>query len=211
MSAPVPDPIVRLQMHLNLAIQYALLLGAVLGLTQFLLAPSADRMAALKSGFQSGLIAGILVSVILGIRQWRAAVAARNRRLAADPNASATVNPGVRVEQTVRVPLSRTAILDRGESLAKTLDRGRFKALDEAAGKIILSTSARGWGWGERVVLAVGVDQGGQTPVTITSKPAVWGPSIDFGRNARNVERIAAGLSNAAADGPAGDGEMPGL
>ena len=206
MSAPVPDRMVRLQMHLNLAIQYALLLGVVLSLTQLLLAPSADRIAALKGGFQGGLLAGIAVSVILGIQQWRAATAARDRRLAADPNASATVNPGVRVEQTVCVPLPRTEILRRGENLAQSVDRARLKAVDEAAGKIILSTPTVAWGWGERIVLTVGTDEDGQTPVTITSKPAVWGPSIDFGRNARNVERIAAALSKAPTDGPAGEG-----
>jgi len=196
MSAPVPDRILRLQMHLNLAIQYALLLGVVLGLTQFLFTQSADRITALKGGVLAGLFGGIVVSVILGIRQWRAAVAARDRRLAADPNASPTVNPSVRIEQTVRVPLPRTEILSRGESLANTLDRGRFKAVDEAAGRIILATATSAWTWGERVVLAVGADEGGRTPVTITSKPVVWGPSIDFGRNARNVERIAAALSD---------------
>jgi hypothetical protein len=36
MSTPVPDRLVRLQMHLNLAVQYALLFGVVLGLSQFL-------------------------------------------------------------------------------------------------------------------------------------------------------------------------------
>ncbi len=206
MSEPVPDRIVRLQMHLNLAIQYALLLGVVLGLTQFLFPSSADRITALKGGILAGLFAGIVVSVILGIRQWRAAVVARDRRLAADPNASPTVNPGVRIEQTVRVPLPRTEILRCGESLAHTLDRGRFKAVDEAAGRIVLSTATSAWSWGERVVLAVGADEGGRTPVTITSKPALWGPAIDFGRNARNVERIAARLSDAATDRPAGGG-----
>lgn len=104
----------------------------------------------------------------------------------------------------MRVPLPRTEIIRCGESLAEILERGRFKAVDEVAGRIILATPIFAWGWGERIVLSVGTDQSGQTPVTITSKPAVWGPSIDFGRNARNVERIAAGLSNAAIDGPAG-------
>ena len=206
MSAPVPDRILRLQMHLNLAIQYALLLGVVLGLTQFLFPSSADRITALKGGILAGLFAGIVVSVILGIRQWRAAVVARDRRLAADPNASPTVNPSVRIEQTVRVPLPRTEILRCGESLAQALDRGRFKAVDETAGRIVLATATSAWSWGERVVLAVGTDEGGRTPVTITSKPAFWGPSIDFGRNARNVELIAARLSDAATDTPAGEG-----
>jgi len=204
MSAPVPDRLMRLQMHLNLAVQYALLLGVVLGLTQFLFTSSADRITALKGGVLAGVFAGIVVSVILGVRQWRAAVAARDRRLAADPNASPTVNPSVRIEQTVHVPLPRTEILRRRESLAQTLDRGRFKAVDEGAGRIMLSTATWASGWGERVVLAVGADEGGRTPVTITSKPAFWGPSIDFGRNARNVARIAAGLDDAAIDRPAG-------
>jgi hypothetical protein len=133
-------------------------------------------------------------------------VAARDRRLAADPNASPSVNPSVRVEQTVLVPLPRTEILRRGETLAQTLDRGRFKTADEAAGTIVFSTPTWAWGWGERVVLAVGAEEGGRTPVTITSKPAIWGPSLDFGRNARNVERIAAGLSDAATDTPASGG-----
>jgi len=206
MSAPVPDRVLRLQMHLNLAIQYALLLGVLLGLTQFLFTSSADRIGALKGGVTAGLFAGIVVSVILGIRQWRAAVAARDRRLAADPNASPTVNPSVRIEQTVRVPLPRTEILRRGESLAQTLDRGRLKATDEDAGTIILSTATWALGWGERVVLTVGADEGGRAPVTITSKPALWGTSIDFGRNALNVERIAAALSHPATDGSEGGG-----
>jgi hypothetical protein len=154
MSAPVPDRILRLQMHLNLAIQYALLLGVVLGLTQFLFTSSADRITALKGGVLAGLFAGIVVSVVLGIQQWRAAVASRDRRLAADPNASPTVNPSVRIEQTMRVPLPRTEILRRGESLAQTLDRGRFKAADEAAGRITLSTATWAWSWGERATRA---------------------------------------------------------
>ncbi|MBV9922500.1 MAG: hypothetical protein JOY78_16850, partial [Pseudonocardia sp.] len=115
MSTPVPDRVVRLQMHLNLAVQYALLFGAVLGVSQLLFASSPDRIAALRGGFEGGLLAGVVVSVILGIRQWRAAVTARDRRLAADPSASTTVNPGVRVEQTVRVALARAELLRCGE------------------------------------------------------------------------------------------------
>ena len=201
MSTPVPDRLVRLQMHLNLAVQYALLFGVVLGLSQFLFASSTDRIGALRGGFEGGLLAGVVVSVILGIRQWRAAVTARDRRLAADPNASAIVNPSVRVEQTLRVPLPRAELLRCGEDLARAMDRWRLRTVDEAAGKILLSTSAGMGGWGERIVLALGAEEDGRTPVTITSKPAVWGTSVDFGRNARNVEHVVTWLDNAAAAG----------
>ncbi len=206
MSAPVPDGLVRLQMHLNLAVRYALWFGVVLGLVQFLLSPSADRVAALQGGFQVGLLVGVVVSVVVGIPQWRAAAAARDRRLAADPDAPATVDPGVRVARTVRAPRPRTEILHRGEEWARVLDRGRLEAVDETAGTLTLSTPVSGWSWGDRVVLAVGAEEAGRTAVTVTSRPAFRGPAIDFGRNARNVERIAAALADADADGPAGPG-----
>lgn len=196
MSTLVSDRVVRLQMHLNLAIQYALMLGVVLGVSQYLLAPPDGRIAALEGGVQGGVLAGIVVSLIVGVWQWRSAAAARDRRLAADPEASATVNPGVRVEQTVRVPLSRSEILRRADSLAAAVDGGQVKAVDEAAGTIALATPIFAWGWGERIVITVaagGAD--GLTPVTIASRPAVWGPSIDFGRNGRNVERVVAALA----------------
>ena len=61
-KAAMSTRVVRLLMHLNLALQYALLLGVVLGVSQYLLAPSTGRIAALEGG----VLSGIVVSVIVG-------------------------------------------------------------------------------------------------------------------------------------------------
>jgi hypothetical protein len=196
----LPDGLVRLRMHVNLAVQFGLLFAVVLGLAQMLFADASDwaaRVAEGERGAMGGLLAGIAVSLVVGYKHWRAAVVVRDRRLAADPTASPTVDPSVRAEQTVRVPLARAEMLSRGTEAANALHKGQVRAVDEAAGTITLATGSSGWSWGEAVVLAVGADDSGTTPVTVTSKPRAWALS-DGGTNARNVEQVSAWLRDLA-------------
>ncbi len=188
-------------MHLNLGIGYGVLFALVLGLVQLLLAQGADPLVALRVGMVGGFFAGILVSVVVGFRQWRAAVTARDRRVAADPTASPTVDTGVRAEQTVRVPLSRAEVLHRAPEVAESLGNARVRAVDEAAGPVTPATTTTGWSWGERVVLTAGGEDGGHTTVTVASRPRVWGVFTDGGANAGNVERVAAWLRELPRDG----------
>lgn len=191
----IPDGLVRLRMHVNLAVQFGLLFAVVLGLAQTLFFTSAtDWPGRIVDGERSalgGLLAGVAVSLIVGFQQWRAAAAIRDRRVAADPTASTTVDPGVSAEQTVRVPPARAEVLRRADEAAGALAKARVTKVDESAGTITLTTGSSGWSWGETVVLTVGAeDDGGGTAVTIASKPRRWAPS-DGGANARNVERLA--------------------
>jgi hypothetical protein len=198
---PLPDGLVRLRMHVNLAVQYGLLFAIVLGLAQMLFSDAPDwpaRVIVGERGGMGGLLAGIVVSLIVGYRQWRAAASARDRRLAADPTADPTVDPGVTAEQTVHVPLARAEVLRLGDEAASALGRAHVRKTDEAEGTITLATGTSGWSWGEAVQLAVGPDDSGATSVRISSKPKRWAP-IDGGANARNVERLATWLRDRAA------------
>jgi hypothetical protein len=200
---PLPDGLVRLRLHVNLAVQYGILLAVVLGFLRMLTTGASDwdtRIAEWQRGATGGLVAGIFVSLIYGWIQWRAAVATRDRRLAADPTASPTVDPSVRARQTVLAPRSRAEILAGEAEAASVLgERAHVRKVDEAAGTIALSTSASGWSRGEAVKLTVGTEQGGSTPVTVSSRPRVWGMPTDGGANARNVESLATWLRDRAA------------
>jgi hypothetical protein len=198
---PLPDSLVRLRLHVNLAVQYGILFAIALGLTQMLFSDSPDwpaRLVAGERGAMGGLLAGIVVSLVAGHRQWRAAEATRDRRLAADPAASPTVDPGVTAEQVLRVPLTRAELLRLGDGAASALGRAQVRKVDEAEGTITLTTGTSGWSWGETVQLAAGADESGATSVRITSKPKRWTPT-DGGANARNVECLATWLRDRGA------------
>jgi hypothetical protein len=191
---PLPDGLVRLRLHVNLAVQYGILFAVVLGFLRVLTTGASDWDAGIaewQRGATGGLVAGIFVSLIYGWIQWRSAVATRDRRLAADPTASPTVDPSVRAKQEVLAPRSRAGILADAAGAASALGQAQVRNVDEAAGTITLSTPAAGWSRGEVVTLAVGAEQGGSTPVTVSSRPRVRGMPTDGGANARNVERLA--------------------
>jgi hypothetical protein len=202
----VPDGLVRLRLHLNLAVVNGILFAAVLALVNLLTAASGsgEQVMAVERGALGGLLIGIAFSVYYGIRQWRAAAEARDRRVAADPTASATVDTGVRAQQAVRVPLTRVEVLRRAADAVQVLDRARVEARDDNA--VTLRTRATGWTWGDRVVVTAGDEDGDGTAVTITSRPVAWVATMDFGSNARNVERVAAWLRETATDGRTGAG-----
>jgi hypothetical protein len=69
-----------------------------------------------------------------------------------------------------------------------------------ADGRLEGSTGPSAWSWGERIEV-VADEVGGQTTLTVSSRP--WLPTtlVDYGVNAGNVERMAAVL--ALADAPA--------
>jgi hypothetical protein len=155
---------------------------------------SADGLGRVGFGALWGLVVGVGVGAMLGWGQWRSAVAARDRRLAADPTASPDPDPGVVIRRTVRVPLARSEVLNRLPDAATILPSAKVREVDDAAATVTLSVPFGMRTWGERIVLAVGDDEGGSTPVTITSRPVLRGTLVDGGRNAGIVEFLAAWL-----------------
>jgi hypothetical protein len=190
---PDPDRGVRVRLFLRIAVFESLLFAVLLGITQAFTTDAVDwpdRLRAIGFGAVGGLVVGIVVSLFLTQQQWSAAVVARDRRLAADPTASPTPDTSVVVRRTVRVPLPHAEVVRRIPDAAAALDRRRVRASDAGAGTVALSTPMSLRSWGERVVIAAGPEEGGSTPVTITSRPQLRVTLVDGGRNADNVERL---------------------
>jgi hypothetical protein len=194
---PARDRKAWLHLFLRIAVFEGVLFAVLLGVVQTVTtdgADWADRLRAFGFGALGGLVVGIVVSLILGQRQWGAALAARDRRLVDDPTASPIPDTGVVIERTVRVPLPQAEVVQRLPDAGTALADRRARANDTAGGTVTLTTPWSLTSWGERVVLSAGPDEDGSTPVTITSRPLLRWTLVDGGRNAENVERLAAWL-----------------
>src|SRR4051794_39122958 len=181
------DRTARRRLFLRICLFEGIVFAVMLGIAQAVstgVTGWADGLRRWGFGALWGLVGGVAVGAFLGRGQWRSAVAARDRRLAADPTASPDPDPGVVIRRTVRVPLARAAVLDRLPDAATALPSARVRDVDVAGATVTLSVSFSMRTWGERIVLAAGDEDGGATPVTITSRPVLRGTLVDGGRNA---------------------------
>jgi hypothetical protein len=102
----------------------------------------------------------------------------------------------VRESRVVEVDGDRGDVLRRVEAAIAGLPGTRSMSIDESAGTV---TASIGWSilsFGERVVANVEVGAG-RPRVRVESRPRVVTTVADYGKNARNVDAIVAGLGRA--------------
>jgi len=127
------------------------------------------------------------MSAVLG--RWLSRAADRRRRLT-DPAAPDAVDVGVHRRSTVRVEVPAAEILRRSSDAAGVLRRGRVTAVEEADRIVTLRVGMSWRSWGERVVLRLHPQSPSVTEVIVTSRPVFPWTLVDYGVNARNVERV---------------------
>jgi hypothetical protein len=209
-GAGSPDGALRWQLPLGLALLVGVVIAAALAGVELVLhqyGPPGDVGAVVLQA-AAGLLIGAAVGGVLGTVQWRAAVRARDQRVAADPTASRAVGLRPRAQRTAVVVLPGHVVLGRGAELAAALGARRHLA-DEIAGTLTVKTPPSTGSWGERVVLTVGPEPSGATAVTISSRPRHPAQLVDHGRNAQNVEGAATWLAGLADRWPVLDSGRP--
>ncbi len=144
------------------------------------------------------LVAGIVTSMILGNRQWRAGLATRERRLA-DGEAAAPVEVSTHSTRTVEIGRSPSALWDRAPSAAAVADhRATVTSVDPTAGTIALKVPISWTSWGRKVLITVHPTESTRTAVTVTSHPGsgsiLYGGTLDNGQNAQTVDRLVTWL-----------------
>ena len=204
MSLPsTPDPgtsnHARLRMHLLIFIEQAVRFAVLLTIVQ-LVFHGYDRSMFWTLG-PAALIVGVVMSVILGNRQWRAALATRHRRIA-DGEADRPVDVGTSSTSTVEVAATPADVLSRAAEAAAAVHRARVTSVDPAAGTIALTVPISWSSGGLRVLIATDPIS---TAVTVSSRPApgsfLFGGSIfDNGHNAQTVDLLVAWLRSLAAN-----------
>jgi hypothetical protein len=180
----------RFRLHRRIAIAtgvpYAVLWSIYMAIVEDVGLDPAGLGIIAATGAVAGLFFGILMSVVLGRWQWRAA----NRRRLADPAAPDAVDVGVHRRSTVRVEVPAAEILRRSSDAAGVLRRGRVTAVEEADRIVTLRVGMSWRSWGERVVLRLHPQSPSVTDVVVTSRPVFPWTLVDYGVNASNVERM---------------------
>jgi hypothetical protein len=182
----------RFRLHRRIAIAtgvpYAVLWSIYMAIVEDVGLDPAGLGIIAATGAVAGLFFGILMSAVLGTWQWRAAD--RQRRRVTDPAAPDAVDVGVHRRSTVRVEVPAAEILRRSTDVAGVLRRARVTAVEEADRIVTLRVGMSGRSWGERVVLRLHPQSPSVTDVIVTSRPVFPWTLVDYGVNARNVERV---------------------
>jgi hypothetical protein len=180
----------RFRLHRRIAIAagvpYAVLWSIYMAIAEDVGLDPAGLGIIAATGAVAGLFFGIVMSVVLGRWQWRAAA----RRRLADPAAPDAVDVGVHRRSTVRVEVPAAEILRRSTEAAGVLRRARVTALEEADRIVTLRVGMSWRSWGERVVLRLHPQSPSVTDVIVTSRPVFPWTLVDYGVNADNVERV---------------------
>jgi hypothetical protein len=205
MQATTPDiPAVlgRRTVFARSAVVYTLLLAiasSISGLLFHTLDPADPRSIWLSAA--STLVVGIGAALVAERVRRRAAVQQRDARLVAVPTATTTLEPVAAPERTVLVPVPRADLLGRLPEVAGVLEQARVRRVDPAAGRIVLSAGRSRWRR-ETVILVLGTEAAGRTPVTVLGRPLLWELSSVNRAAGADVERAAAWLAGLDAGTP---------
>jgi hypothetical protein len=174
----------RLVLHLRVFVVMGVPFGVLLAAWNVLQGTSSPR-SIVVGGVVAGAVFGAVMSALLGTVQWHAAMADRDRRREGDPDATLELGPTVSRIVTIDAP---SADVLRRAARASSVLGGRVVGSDARHVTLSVPTSWRSWG--ERVTVAAGPGDA----VTISSRPVLRATVVDGGRNARNVEELAAWL-----------------
>ncbi len=174
----------RLALHLRLFAVMGIPFGVLVAAWDVLHGPT-TAAPVVVGGTVAGVLFGAVMSAVLGTLQWNAAVADRDQRRHRDPQATVELSPVV--SRTVTFDAPSAAVLRRAAE-ATSIFGGRVLDADERRVTLTVPTAVRVWG--ERVTVAAGPGDA----VTISSRPTLRTAVVDGGRNARNVEQLAAWL-----------------
>lgn len=181
----------RRRSHLRLAlatgIPFAVLWGAWFALAGTL-APGPSGLGIIAvAAVVAGVFFGRAMSLLLGGLQLRG----ERRTLGTEITSRAGV-----ASATIPVGVPAAEVLRHGAGAAAALPRAELTSVDPEAGilalRVVMSWRSRG----ERIEITATPRFRSATDVTITSRSAIpWTP-LDYGVNARNVERLAVWARN---------------
>jgi len=129
----------RARMHRSIALATGIPFAVLWGGWFVLTGSGGDTPAALAAravaGVLAGALFGVVMSAVLGSRQWRAALAA---------STGGTIDAGTHAVRSLEVGQPAAEILRRAEEAAAVLGGAHVTSVDEATGTIELSCRCRG-------------------------------------------------------------------
>jgi hypothetical protein len=181
----------RRRSHLRLAlatgVPFAVLWGAWFALAGTLPPGPGGLGIIAVAAVVAGVFFGRAMSLVLGGEQLR------GERRALDP--VVTSRPGV-ASATIPVGVPAAQVLRHGAEAAATLPRAELTSVDTHTGTLVLRVGMSWLSWGERIGITAPPRFRSATDVTITSRSVVPWTLVDYGVNARNVERLAVWARN---------------
>jgi hypothetical protein len=181
---PVPAG-ARRRLHLRLAlatgIPFAVLWGGWFALTGAFAPGPGGLVIVAVAAVVAGALFGTAMSLVLGGIQLRAERRTLGRVRGRGGCASATIPVGTPAAEVLR----------RGAEAAAALPRAELTSVDPEAGILVLRGGMSWRSWGERIEITAAPRFDSATDVTITSRSAIPWTLVDYGVNARNVQRLA--------------------